>query len=173
MGSLGELSNFVRFDLHGLRVNLPFHPPDISGRDARAKLEVAAILAALSEDHPARAALAANRPTADLTYLVDGRLDIREALVASLAANTTRSFAHADTVCTGFGQPPQGLDERPANGQASFCLSCVSWMPGKSPAPGHAAIRGVRMHRYVPAACSTAESQAPTMSEPCELPRIT
>lgn len=58
-------------------------PQQICGRDDIAQREVADILSVFPDNHPARLAFANYRSTAAITYLVNGRQDIIDALVAT------------------------------------------------------------------------------------------
>src|SRR5882762_8319428 len=60
---------------------------DLSGRDEQADREVAAILAELPADHPARQAFAERRDTIALTHLVAARKDLVKRLVDTYFAH--------------------------------------------------------------------------------------
>jgi hypothetical protein len=77
-------------------------PPDV--RDAEEHADVAAALAVLPADHPARVEYAKGAGTIALTHLVADRMTIVEALKAAYFAGLGRINARSAAWCTGAFQ---------------------------------------------------------------------
>ena len=80
---------------------IPFGPPDLSGRDDVANAEVEQILSILAEDHPARLAFKAGRPTAEIADLAKDQRDLQDPLKRSLIDCIRRSIARTPMMTRG------------------------------------------------------------------------